>query len=136
MVINKQLTATATLNLAITNFVNVGAALVWQLTSSNLITRLSDVTFNGVSLSNTVPAQSITLYVLPSPPQLRAGSLNSSNAFDFWLDGQPNQKYIIQTSTNLFNWLSLLTNTPTNTSWHIALQATNRQTFYRARWLP
>jgi hypothetical protein len=135
MVINKQLNATATLNLAISNFTNVGAAQIWQLTSSNVITRLSDVTFNGTMLSNTVPAQSITLFVLPSPPRLRAGAV-SSNTFDFWLDGQASQHYVIQSGTNLFNWTSLLTNTPISNSWHVMLPATNRQTFYRAKWIP
>jgi hypothetical protein len=136
MVINKQLSSTATLNIAVTNFVNVGAAQVWQLTSANVITHLSDISFNGTSLNNTVPAQSITLYVLPAPPRLRAGSLGISNTFDFWLDGQANQRYVIQSATNLFNWVSVVTNTPTSNSWHITIPATNRQTFYRAKWLP
>ena len=39
---------------------------MWQLTSANAITRLSDLSFAGSSFTNTVPAQSITLFVLPA----------------------------------------------------------------------
>src|SRR5205814_2348263 len=102
---------------------------VWQLTSANVITRLSDITFNGTALSNTVPAQSITLYVLPSPPRLRATLLTASSALDLWLDGQANQRYVIQSASNLVNWVSLVTNTPTSNSWHMTFPATNRQSF-------
>jgi len=65
MVINKQLTASATATLTLTNFLASGTAQVWQLTSSNVITRLSNLSFAGSVFSNTVPAQSITLFVLP-----------------------------------------------------------------------
>ncbi len=137
MVINKQLSASASLTVTITNFVNCGAAQVWQLTSGNVITRLSDLSFNGSALSNTVPPQSITLYVLPSPPRLRAGTLSSTNTFDFWLDGQANQRYVIQSSPDLVNWTSVLTNTPTSNSWHVILPASNHsQAFYRGKWIP
>jgi len=54
----------ATINLA--NFQPTGAAQVWQLTSANTITRLSDVTVGGNSFSVTLPAQSVTLFVIPS----------------------------------------------------------------------
>jgi hypothetical protein len=65
MVINKQLTASASASFTITNFAASGTAHVWQLNSSNVITRLSDLSFAGSVFSNTVPAQSITLFVLP-----------------------------------------------------------------------
>jgi len=51
-----------TLNLA--NFAASGNAQVWQLTSSNAISRLADLNFSGSSLSTSVPGQSITLFVL------------------------------------------------------------------------
>lgn len=47
---------------------------MWQLTSANVITRLSDVSFSGTSFVATLPVQSITLFVVPkngtapSPP--------------------------------------------------------------------
>ena len=69
MVINKALTATsATVTLA---NVKVGGALqTWQLTASNVITQLANTNISlsvkgGVTLNLSLPAQSITLYVLP-----------------------------------------------------------------------
>ncbi len=66
MVINKQLTASATASLTLSKFLPTGAAQAWQLTASNLITRLPDLNFAGNTFSSTVPPQSITLFVLPA----------------------------------------------------------------------
>jgi hypothetical protein len=71
MVINKQLTATATVTLNLTNFTSSGTAQVWQLTSSNTISHLSNLTVTANSLTTTVPAQSITLFVVPGVVALR-----------------------------------------------------------------
>ena len=66
MVISKYLSGStpATINLA--NFANAGTAQVWRLTSSNVISRLSDVSFSGSSFNVTLPQQSITLFVIPA----------------------------------------------------------------------
>ena len=64
MVISKVLSGATPVTVNLANFAASGTAQVWQLTSSNVITRLTDVTFSGSSLSTSVPAQSITLYVL------------------------------------------------------------------------
>jgi hypothetical protein len=66
MAINKQLTAAAPLALSLSNFWSSGSAQVWQLTSSNQIQRLPDLALSQSVLSNTLPAQSITLFVVPS----------------------------------------------------------------------
>ena len=52
-----------------------GDAQVYRLASSNQITRLPDVALAGSTFPVSVPAQSITLYVLPSAsgPSLRVG---------------------------------------------------------------
>ena len=63
MIINKHLTNAALANLNISNFASNGQAQVWQLTSANAITRLSDLNFSS-SLNINVPAQSITLLVI------------------------------------------------------------------------
>ncbi len=65
MAINKQLTAAQPLNLTFTNFAARGTAQVWQLTAANVITNLPGFAFTGNSFSDTLPAQSITLFVLP-----------------------------------------------------------------------
>ncbi|HVM46595.1 MAG TPA: glycoside hydrolase family 44 protein, partial [Candidatus Acidoferrum sp.] len=66
MVINKQLTASATASISLANFTPAGTAQAWQLTSANAITRLSDIHFSGTTFTSTVPLQSITLFVLPA----------------------------------------------------------------------
>jgi len=66
MVINKQIALSATASFSLGNFLPSGTAQVWQLTSANAITRLSDLNITGRSFSNTVPAQSVTLLVLPA----------------------------------------------------------------------
>jgi PKD repeat protein len=66
MVINKYLTGNTPVTINTANFSGNGIALVYQLTSTNAITRLSDVAYSGTSLSTTVPQQSITLFVLAS----------------------------------------------------------------------
>jgi hypothetical protein len=64
MIINKNLSSGALASVNIANFTSAGTAQVWQLTSSNAITRLADLSVgSGVNVS--VPAQSITLLVIP-----------------------------------------------------------------------
>jgi PKD repeat protein len=65
MVINKVLSGSTPVTLSLANFSGSGTAQVWQLTSSNTITRLADVAYSGSSLAATVPQQSVTLFVLP-----------------------------------------------------------------------
>ena len=66
MVINKYLSNSTPITLNMANFANQGTAQVWQLTSANAIGRLSDIAFSGSSITTSVPAQSITLFVLPA----------------------------------------------------------------------
>lgn len=137
MVINKQPTASAGLTVAVTNSSLCGVAQVWQLTSANTITRLSDLSFVGSTLTNTVPAQSITLFVLPAAPRLRPGAMSRTNTFDFWLDGQAGLRYIIQSSTNFATWMPVQTNTLSSNSWHVVVPASNTPlSFYRGQWAP
>jgi hypothetical protein len=66
MVISKYLTGSTPVTVSLANFNPGSTAQAWQLTSANAITRLADVTVSGGSLSLTVPAQSITLFVVPA----------------------------------------------------------------------
>jgi hypothetical protein len=74
MVINKYLSTSATATINLANFTHRGTAQAWQLTSSNTIARLTDVGFGGPGFVVQLPAQSITLFVIPpqsapvSPP--------------------------------------------------------------------
>jgi hypothetical protein len=139
MVINKQLLAAAVINIGLTNFLPAGTAQVWQLTSANVISHLSDTTLAGNTITNFVPPQSITLFIVPpgviQRPQLRAGGMSANN-FDFWLDGQAGQKYIIQATTDFTSWLPIQTNTLASNSLHIVLTGTTSYRFFRAQWTP
>ncbi len=141
MVINKQLTASATPTVTITNRLLSGVGQVWQLTSANVINRLSDIHFTGSTFTNAVPAQSITLFVLPlgtlpPPPAMQPGSLSSTKTFDLWLYGTAGQRYVLLSSTNLADWAPVQTNTLSSSSWHIVLPANGPRSFYRGQWAP
>lgn len=137
MAINKQLGTNAAVNITLTNFLSAGTAQVWQLTSANTIARLSDVTFAGNVFSNTLPAQSITLFVVPggTPPTLQALGA-AGNDFSFRLEGSAGHRYAILSSSNLLNWQHLQTNTLAGNSLLLTVSATNSRRFYRAQWLP
>jgi len=74
MVINKQLSTPATTTVNLSSFAHRGVTQAWQLTSANAVARLADLPVSGTSFVATLPAQSVTLFVvskslnLPSPP--------------------------------------------------------------------
>jgi len=65
MVINKDLSGSTPVSLQMVHAKQSGTAKVYQLTSANTIQHLADKSWSGGTLADTVPAQSITLYVLP-----------------------------------------------------------------------
>lgn len=65
VVINKELTGTVPLTLNIANFAGQATAQVYQLTSANVITKLAGATISKGQITATLPAQSVTLYVIP-----------------------------------------------------------------------
>jgi hypothetical protein len=67
MVISKVLSGSTPVTVNLANFTAAASAQVWQLTASNAITQLSNVAA-GASVSLSVPAQSITLLVIPVAP--------------------------------------------------------------------
>ena len=66
MVISKYLSGSTPVTLNLGNFSGNGTAQVYQLTSANAITHLPDVAYSGITVTATVPQQSITLFVFPS----------------------------------------------------------------------
>jgi hypothetical protein len=74
MVINKQLSTAANTTVSLSSFAHRGTTQMWQLTAANAITRMADVNISGTSFVATLPAQSITLFVVaksvnaPTPP--------------------------------------------------------------------
>jgi PKD repeat protein len=65
MLVSKYLSGSTPVTVNAANFAGNGTAQAWQLTSSNSITRLADLAWSSSSLSLTIPAQSVTLLVLP-----------------------------------------------------------------------
>jgi hypothetical protein len=66
MVVHKRLSGSAALTLDLSNFDAGPAARVWQLDSSNAITHPSDIGISAGSLAATLPAQTVTLFVIPA----------------------------------------------------------------------
>ncbi len=65
MVVNKVLSGTTPVAIRVAGFSPSGPAQAWQLTAANAIVRLPDVPSSGAALAATLPAQSVTLFVLP-----------------------------------------------------------------------
>lgn len=65
MLVAKVLSGSTTTTVNLANFTAGTSAQRWQLTSTNAITHLADVAVAGSSLSLSLPAQSITLLVIP-----------------------------------------------------------------------
>jgi hypothetical protein len=140
MVVNKQLNANAALTVNLANFVSSGAAQLWQLTAANSITHLSDISVAANTLSATVPAQSVTLFVLPAgappppaPPLLSSSALAPNNTFTFTLNGQSGTNYIVQYSADLVNWTPISTNTLAGSSSNLVFPVPDAVRFYRAQ---
>ena len=136
MVINKDSNVTP-VALNLTNFAASGTAQVWQL-ATNKISSLGSQTFSNNLLARMLPSQSVTLLVLPPLPpfSLRAGAV-SAGQFTLWLDGLAGQKYALQSSTNLFQWTAISTNTLLSNSFPYSIATTNGAVkFYRGRSAP
>jgi hypothetical protein len=142
MVINKQLTLSASVAIHLAHFQAAGTAQVWQLTSTNAITRLPDLSFSGSTFTNTVPAQSITLLVIPAQtitpppsPVLRSATLPGKGTLAFWVtNGLTGYDYVLQSSIDLSNWAAVRTNTFNSSSNVYTLPATESRQFYRLQW--
>jgi hypothetical protein len=66
MVVNKALAGPTPIALSLARFNAGEAAQAWQLAGGGAITRLPDASLIGSRLTATLPAQSITLYVIPA----------------------------------------------------------------------
>jgi len=66
MVVNKALSGSISVNVRIAGAQARGPAQVWQLGPANAIVRQPDVALGGSVLSTTLPAPSVTLFVIPA----------------------------------------------------------------------
>ncbi len=107
MVVNKQLSGFTPVLVSMTNF-SGGTAQVWQLTSSNTISKLPDLPVQNNSIATVVPAQSVTLLVIKpaAAPRLVSLGLQSASMFAFQLAGSSSGSYTIQSTTDFVSWRS------------------------------
>ena len=137
MVINKDIYNATPINAGIANFNINGSAQRWQLTSANVITRLADISVANDLLTDTVPSQSITLYVLPgvSPFSLKTDTAAAPGQLTIWLNGQAGLAYQLQASADLIHWSAFATNTLMSNSFPFLVSTTNTtMQFYRGLW--
>ena len=135
MVVNKDPARVAPVTLAVTNFTHVGVAHAWQL-ASNVIARLPDAALATNRLALLLPAQSVTLCVVPGPPRLEAPLRVATNAFAFRLRGETGQPYRIEASADLVHWQAVRTNVCATNPAVVSIPTTNASQFYRAVRLP
>ncbi len=89
MVVSKVLTGTTPVTVHVANFTPGASAHVWQLTSSNTIAHPADVAVAAGNITLSVPAQSITLFVVPgsgganNPPTAVATAMPSGGIAQF-----------------------------------------------------
>ena len=135
MVVNKYLAGVTPLVINVTNFIGNGAAQVWQLNSSKVIAQLNNLPYQGGVLQTVVPAQSVTLFVLPpsSVLSLAAEAPGARGQFQFSVTGEIGRSFILQSSADLIHWTAESTNTLSSNSFQMILPATNSAaTYYRA----
>ncbi len=138
VVINKTLDRATPVTLSLSNFPAASPAQVWQLTSANTITRLADLAVTGAVVSNEVPAQSITLLVVPSAaPRLQLAASTQPGWYTLTLHGVAGQPYVTEVSSDLAAWTALTTNTAISNVLTIPIeQPPTIAQFYRARLNP
>ena len=134
MAINKDLNNATPVTLNITNFTATGPAQVWQLTSANTISHLSNTGLTNGILKQVLPPQSVTLFVLPGATafHLRIGTNRPPGQLELWLDGQAGQSYVLQSGTDLVHWVAVSTNALSSNSFSFLVATTNpAKMFYR-----
>jgi hypothetical protein len=65
MAVNKALAASP-VNFNVSNAALTNPVQVWRLSSTNIITKMTDMTVSGSTLTTILPAQSVTLFVVPT----------------------------------------------------------------------
>ena len=109
-----------------------GPAVAQDLTTTDLL----NVSTN---FSHDFPQLSITLLTFtPAAPRLAAVPPASSGQFVFQLQGQTDVRYVIQSSTDLRNWIAQSTNTISGPTIFFtnAIVSPTAQQFWRAVWQP
>lgn len=133
MAINKQ-TAAAPLQLTLANSAGGGLAEVWQLTAANQIQKLASVAITDGTISTTLPAQSITLFVIAGEVALKLGvAALEGGTMKLKVEGSSGAEYVLERTTELGSWEPVSTNTLTGSAFEHSLSLEGAAAFYRAR---
>jgi alpha-L-arabinofuranosidase len=151
LVINKSLVTNLNAQISLTGFTPGSVATLRsygipndEAARTNAVASAQDITTNTIANAGTnfgynFPKMSINVITLvPSAPTLAAISPASAGQFVFQLRGQPDVRYVIQSSTNLANWIAESTNTLTSSSLNVTnvVPAGAPQKYWRAVWRP
>jgi len=120
------------------------------LSGTNLLGTVTNAPYNltwlGVALTNytltaratdnlgaTATSSAANVLVLPLNLTVVSGE-QTNGQFRLWFQAQDNQSYLVETSTDLTNWVPALTNTAVNGRFDfLDVNATDSQRFYRVR---
>jgi hypothetical protein len=122
MIVAKVLSGSTATTVNLANFTPGASAQRWQLDSSNSIAHLSDVAIVGSSLSLTLPAQSITLLVIPgvaapsAPANFAASATSTTQVNLSWSASAGASSYDIYRSVNHSAYTLLKSTSATSTS--------------------
>ena len=149
LIINKSATAAINAQITLTNFLpwTNGTIRTFgipqdEAARTNAIFAAQDISTNDLAistnLSRTFPPYSLTLVSFP-PTALRLSPLTKSETnFTFQIQGQPQTRFALQSSTNFVNWVSISTNTLSNAVQNVTkmIPADSPKTFWRTVWIP
>lgn len=147
LVINKNPTVSQNAQLSLNGFVpNTNATLysfgIPQDNAAETGVGSPDVLFTNVFISGTnfnysFSPYSLTLFTFaPAAPQLVVMPAVANGQFIFQVQGQSSVRYIIESATNLSNWIPVATNTLSSATWNLTNSTAGAQQFWRAVWLP
>lgn len=129
--INKQLTMEAPALLTLTNF-SASTAQRWQLTAANTIAHLADQTSTNNVFSNTLPAQSVTLFVLANT-MLRLGQpILEASTVRIPATGVAGKSYALEWTASFTNWTRAQTNVAASSNFEFVLPRPADPRAYRA----
>jgi hypothetical protein len=148
LVVNKDRTATFTAQISIANYLPWTNALVRtfgiaqdEATRTNSVVpgaqdiATNNLTVTGTNFTTSFPPYSVTLLTIPpAAPQLTV--LPGSEQTILQVQGQPQVRYVLQSSPDLKNWTPAATNTLPGTTWNATNNVSSPLQFWRAVWLP
>ena len=112
-----------------------------EATRTNAAYSLQDIATNNFSGAGTnflfsVPPYSLVVWnLMPTAPGMALAPA-APGQFVLQVQGQPNVRYVLQSSTNFANWTPVATNTLSGTTWNVTNNLSSPWKFWRAVWLP